>query len=150
MWKLQPLWKKSPPLSQEPPSKSWGPVKPPPTPFWKFGWRFNPSPPRWWWWWWWWWIVFVEWLTDSRSQLGPLSEILTIMNLQHAGNRKAGSHYVNVMSVYLSAFVDNCRLHGTQSLYSSYLINSMQVSFHAVIWPVWLIWHNLHLSLHVS
>ena len=33
VWKLQPLIEKSqPPLSQQPPSKSWGPVKPP---FWK-------------------------------------------------------------------------------------------------------------------
>ena len=48
MWKLQyppPLWKKSPPLSQQPPSKSWGPFKPP-TPFWKFGWRLNPPSSR--------------------------------------------------------------------------------------------------------
>ena len=29
MWKLQPPWKKSLPLSQKPSSKSWGPVKPP-------------------------------------------------------------------------------------------------------------------------
>ena len=36
-----PPWKKSSPLSQEPPTKSWGPVKPP-LPFWKFGWRLNP------------------------------------------------------------------------------------------------------------
>ena len=27
MWKLQPPWNKSPALSQQPPSKSWGPVK---------------------------------------------------------------------------------------------------------------------------
>ena len=30
MWKLQPPWKKSPPLSQQLPSKSWGPAKLPP------------------------------------------------------------------------------------------------------------------------
>ena len=36
-------WKKSPPLSQELPSKSWGPVKPPPL-FWKFGWRLYLHP----------------------------------------------------------------------------------------------------------
>ena len=29
MWKLQLLWKKSSLHSQQPPSKSWGPVKPP-------------------------------------------------------------------------------------------------------------------------
>ena len=34
----------APPLSQQPPSKSWGPVKPPP--FWKFGWRLNPPAER--------------------------------------------------------------------------------------------------------
>ena len=28
MWKLQPPWKKSPPLSQQPLSKVWGLVKP--------------------------------------------------------------------------------------------------------------------------
>ena len=28
MWKLQPLWKSHPLLSQQPPSKSWVPVKP--------------------------------------------------------------------------------------------------------------------------
>ena len=44
MWQLHPPppWKKSPPLSLQPPSKSWGPVNP--HPFWKFGWRLN-SPP---------------------------------------------------------------------------------------------------------
>ena len=31
------------PLSHQPLSKSWCPVKPPP--FWKFGWRLNPAPP---------------------------------------------------------------------------------------------------------
>ena len=41
MWKLEPPWKKSPPLSQQPSSNSWGLVKPPPL-FWKFGWRLNP------------------------------------------------------------------------------------------------------------
>ena len=30
------------------------------------------------------------------------------------------------------------------------LINLMQVSFRLLVWPVWLIWHNLHLFLHVS
>ena len=29
MWQLHPHWKKLPPLSQQPPSKNWGPVKPP-------------------------------------------------------------------------------------------------------------------------
>ena len=43
MWKLQPPWKKAPSLSQQPPSKSWGPVNPPL--FWKFGWRLTPPPP---------------------------------------------------------------------------------------------------------
>ena len=28
-------------------------------------------------------------------------------------------------------------------------INSIQVSFHVVHWPAWLIWHNLYLCLHV-
>ena len=41
--KLQPRLKKVTPLSQQPPSKNWGPVKPPP--FWKSGRRFNPPPP---------------------------------------------------------------------------------------------------------
>ena len=39
-----PPWKNSPPLSQQPPSKTWGPVKP--LPFWIFGWRLNPPTPR--------------------------------------------------------------------------------------------------------
>ena len=47
MWQLQhppPSPEKSrSPLSQQPPSKSWSPVKP--QPFWKFGWRLNPPPP---------------------------------------------------------------------------------------------------------
>ena len=47
MWQLQhppPSPEKScSPLSQQPPSKSWSPVKP--QPFWKFGWRLNPLPP---------------------------------------------------------------------------------------------------------
>ena len=42
MWKLQAPWKKSPPLSQQAPSKNWGPVKPP---FLKIWLRFN-SPSR--------------------------------------------------------------------------------------------------------
>ena len=41
---MQPPEKIYPPLFREPPSQSWGPVKPPPPPtFWKFGRRFNPS-----------------------------------------------------------------------------------------------------------
>ena len=31
-------------------------------------------------------IVFVVWLTDERSESGPLLEILTIANLQHAAS----------------------------------------------------------------
>ena len=38
-----PPEKSHPPLSQQTPSKSWGPIKPP---FWKFGWRLNPPPPQ--------------------------------------------------------------------------------------------------------
>ena len=37
-----PPEKSHPPLSQQPHSKSQGPVKPP---FWKFGWRFTPPLP---------------------------------------------------------------------------------------------------------
>ena len=49
MWKLQPppthpLEKCHLPFSQQPHSKSWGPVKPPP--FWKFGWSPPPPPPQ--------------------------------------------------------------------------------------------------------
>lgn len=41
-------------------------------------------------WWWWWRIIFVELLTDERCpsfQLGRLSEILTIANLQYTSSR---------------------------------------------------------------
>ena len=36
-----------------------------------------------------------------------------------------------------------------QSLHSHFL-NSIRVSFHVIVWPVWLIRDNLHLPLHVS
>ena len=37
-------------------------------------------------------------------------------------------------------------------LLKTYTLNtySTQVSFHVAVWPLWLRWHNLHLSLHVS
>ena len=51
-------------------------------------------------------------------------------------------------------FLQNKNLHKfpmfAQSLHSLYFLNSIEVSFHVVVWPVWLIWDNLHLSLHVS
>ena len=41
IYKLQPPWEVTLPLSQQPTSKNWGRVKPP---ILKFGGRFNPSP----------------------------------------------------------------------------------------------------------
>ena len=43
MWKLEPPWKKSPPLSQQPSSNSWGLVKPPPPFFLKIWLEAQPS-----------------------------------------------------------------------------------------------------------
>ena len=41
-----PAEKNQPPSSQQPPSKNWVPVKPPPSTFWRFGRRFNlPAEP---------------------------------------------------------------------------------------------------------
>ena len=34
-----------------------------------------------------------------------------------------------------------------QNLQSAYFLYLIQVSFHVVLWPVWLTWHNLYLCL---